>query len=134
MGGLREKLIGNVGRIFTHSKGIRMIGSTLAAEVAGMIEAVELAEYIKFLWMEIIDGGKCLIKVFTDCKSLEMALKTEGSINNRMLRIDLAQIKEKLENEIIASVQWIDSNHQLADDLTKLKSIKRRIIEEVKND
>ena len=36
----------------------RVIGSTLIAEVAGMIEAVEWAEYIKFLWIEIIDGGK----------------------------------------------------------------------------
>ena len=79
-------------------------------------------------------GGECPIKVYTDCKSLETALKTEGSIKNRMLRIDLAQIKEKLENGITTSVQWIDSNQQLADDLTKLKSNKGRIMEEVMND
>ena len=106
----------------------------MAAEVAGKIEAVEWDEYIKFLWMEIIDGGKCPIKVYTDCKSLETALKTEGSIKNRMLRIDLAQIKEKLEGGTIASGQWIDSDQQLADDLTKLKSNKERIMEEVMND
>ena len=36
----------------------RGIGSTLAAEVAGIIEAVEWAKYIKFLWMEIIEEGE----------------------------------------------------------------------------
>ena len=51
-----------------------------------------------------------------------------------MMRIDLAQIKEKFENGIIASVQWIDSNQQLVDDLTKLKSNKGRIMEEVMYD
>ena len=112
----------------------RVIGSTLAAKVVGMIEALEWAEYIKFLWMETIKVGKCLIRVYTNCKPLEMVLKTEGSIKNRMLRIDLAQIKQKLENPSIESIQWIDSNQQLADDLTKWKSNKGRIREEVMNE
>ena len=71
--------------------------------------------------------------MYTDCKSLETALKTEGSIKNRMSRIDLAQIKQRLERGTIASIQWIDSNQQLADDLSKLKSNKVRIMKEVMN-
>ena len=65
----------------------------MAAEVAGMIEAVEWAEYIKFLWMEIIDGGMCPIKVYTDYKPLEIALKTEGSIKNHAEKIWLKSRK-----------------------------------------
>ena len=44
---------------------------------------MELAEYIKFLWEEIIDNKNCNIKVFTDCKSLEEVLKMVGSTKNR---------------------------------------------------
>ena len=51
-------------------------------------------EYIKFLWEEIVGEEGTANIVYTDSKSLETSLKTAGSIKNRMLRIDLALIKE----------------------------------------
>ena len=73
-----------------------MIGSTLAEEAVSMVEAVEWAEYIKFLWEEIVgEEGIATIIVYTESKSLETALKTAGSIKNCMLKIDLALTREK---------------------------------------
>ena len=47
---------GNQCSIIWKSKVARkVIDYTLAAEVATMVEAVEWAEYIKFLWEEIVD-------------------------------------------------------------------------------
>ena len=109
----------------------RVIGSILAAEVITMVEAVEWAEYVRFLWKEIISGEEDYpIRVYTDCKPLEAALKSAG----RILRIELRQLKEKMERGIIASVHWIDSREQLADDLSKERTSKRKIVEEVQGD
>ena len=55
-------------------------------EIKGMVEAMEWAEYIKFQWKKIVGKQESLdIVVYTDCKSLEMALKFAGSVKNRML-------------------------------------------------
>ena len=71
------------------------------------------------------------IVVYTNCKSLEAALKSAGCVKNRMLMIDLTQIKEKIDKGAVKVVKWIDRKEQLADSLTKRKSNKRAIIEEV---
>ena len=110
----------------------RVIGSTVAAEAVSVVEVVEWAEYIKFLWEEILgEEGIANIIVYTDSKSLETALKTAGSIKNRMLRIDLAQIREKIEKGMIKMIQWIDGEKQLADSLTKREANRKVIIAEV---
>ena len=59
-----------------------------------------------------------------DCKSFEATLKTTGSVKNRMLRIDLAQVKEKMYKGVIKVVQCIDSKEQLTDSLTKQNASK----------
>ena len=56
-----------------------------------MVETVEWAEYIEFLWEEIVRNQERMdIVVYTDCKSLETAMKSAGSVKNKMFRIDLA--------------------------------------------
>ena len=76
----------------------RVIGSTLAAEIASVMEAIEWAKYVRYLWEEIVDDSRtCRIMVFTDCNSLGEVLKTVTNTKNRMFRITLAQIKEKQE-------------------------------------
>ena len=98
----------------------------------GSGRVVEWAEYIKFLWEEILgEEGIANIIVYTDSKSLETALKTAGSIKNRMLRIDLAQIREKIEKGMIKMIQWIDGEKQLADSLTKREANRKVIMAEV---
>ena len=48
-----------------------------------------------------------------------------------MLRIELAGLKEKLEENIITEVQWVSKKEQIADALTKEGGQKHLIREEV---
>ena len=57
----------------------RVIGSTL-------VEALEWAEYIKFLLEEIVERRESVdLVIYTACKSLKTALKLAGSVKNGML-------------------------------------------------
>ena len=69
----------------------------------------------------------------TDCRSLQESIKSEAGIKNRMLRIELANVKHKLEEGIIDKVKWISNKEQLADMLTKKdgRKINERIICEI---
>ncbi|KAB7503214.1 hypothetical protein Anas_12678 [Armadillidium nasatum] len=62
-----------------------------------------------------------------DCKSLRDSIKSTKGVKNRILRIELANLKEKMENKIIKSVEWVNSRLQLADGLTKKDNRKNRL-------
>ena len=124
---------GNSHPIIWKSKVVRrVISSKLAAKAVSMVEAVEWAEYIKFLWEEIMgEEGIANIIIYTDSKTLEMALKTARSIKNHMMRIDLALIREKIEKGMIKMIQWIDGEKQLVDSLTKREANRKVIMAKV---
>ena len=46
-------------------------------------------------------------------------MKSVGNVKNRMLKIDVAQIKENIDKGVVKAVKWINSKEQLADSLTK---------------
>ena len=52
-----------------------------------------------------------------DSKTLERAIVSTMGLSKRRLRIDLAVIKEALE---VVEVQWVESEKQVADGLTKV--------------
>ena len=99
-----------------------MVSSTLAAETFSVAEAVEWGEYIKHLWEEL-NNTECenevKIVIKTDCKSLEEALKSANGVKSRMVRIELASIKNRIEEGIIENIGWINSKDQITDCLTK---------------
>ena len=62
---------------------------------------------MKFLSEETVRNQEGMdIVDYTDCKSLEAALKLARSEKNIMLQIDLAKIKEKKDKEMRV-VNWI---------------------------
>ena len=85
------------------------------------------AEYIKFLWEEIVGRQESLdIVVYTDCKSLETALKY-ASMNNRKLRIDLAHIKGKIDKGVVKVGNWT-SNKKAIEEVQGLREVRRERI------
>lgn len=104
----------------------RVVGSTLAGETMSVIEGTEWAEYLKYLWEEIngvkTEDDRIRIVVKTDCRSLKENIRSETGVKNRMLRIDLLNLKSKFEEGIIQNIEWINNRDQLADGLTKEKS------------
>ena len=61
--------------------------------------------------------GIKIIKTY--CKSLEEALHSANGVKNRMVRIELASIKNRIEEGIIGNIGWVNSKEQIADSLTK---------------
>lgn len=104
----------------------RVVGSTLAGETMSMVEGIEWAEYLRYLWEEIhgIDPEEERMQIVakTDCRSLKENVRSETGVKNRMLRIDLLGLKSKLGEGVIKNLEWIHNRDQLADGLTKEKS------------
>src|SRR6201990_198253 len=108
----------------------RVVSSTLSAETLSMVEAKEWGEYIKYLWEELTNintSDNIEIIAMTDCKSLRDSVKSTKGVKNRILRIELANLKEKLENRIIKSIEWVNSRLQIADGLTKKDNRKNMV-------
>ena len=63
----------------------------------------------------------------TDNRSLFESAFTETSITDRRLRIELAIIREYLENKEV-TLSWTDSKSQLADCLTKQGCDSRQLL------
>ncbi|KAB7495084.1 hypothetical protein Anas_10552 [Armadillidium nasatum] len=110
----------------------RVVRSTLSAETLSMVEAIEWGEYIKYLWEELTNkntSDNIDIIAMTDCKSLRDSIKSTKGVKNRILRIELANLKEKMENKIIKSVEWVNSRLQLADEKDSNYTIKEDVDE-----
>ena len=60
-----------------------------------------------------------LIKCFVDSKSLVETLNSTKNVDDRRLRIDIAVLRNMVENKEISSVYWIPTCKQLTDCLTK---------------
>src|SRR5215469_6208977 len=120
--GLKDKE-GNICPIVWKSRvAKRVVSSILAAETFSVAEAVEWGEYIKHLWEELNNKDcdkKVKIAIKTDRKSLEEALKSTNGVKSRMVRIELASIKNRIEEGIIENIGWVNSKDQIADCLTK---------------
>ena len=67
---------------------------------------------------EIVPFLKLPIKAKVDCRSLVEAVYSTHSVEEKLLRIDMASIKQIVEQESIA-VSWILHEEQLADSLAK---------------
>src|SRR5215469_12363830 len=132
--GLKDKE-GNTCPIVWKSRVVkRVVSSTLAAETFSVAEAVEWGEYIKHIWEELnnSEGEKGVkIDIKTDCKSLEEALKSANGVKSRMVRIELASIKNRIKEGIIENIGLVNSNHQLADSLTKKNVSSEKLMNEV---
>ena len=96
----------------------RIARSTLTVETISLVDGVESAICIKQLFKELY----CYdipIDVFTDNRSLVVALKSSKYVGEKTLRIDMAALKSYLHEKKIATIKWVNSANQLADILTK---------------
>ena len=75
-----------------------------------------------------ISGNNIPISCLTDGKSLYDNLNTTHAVTNKRLEIDLCYIRDYLERKEIESVQWIPTQEQLADGLTKRSVSSRKLI------
>ena len=99
----------------------RVVKSTLAAETLAFVEGCDMAFLMAKIIAEIISNKRDTvlpIVCMTDNKSLFEAAQTVKTIKDTRLRVEMSIVREMLEkNEI--RIQWIQSNQQLANVLTK---------------
>lgn len=121
-GGYLIFLVGKDGRcclIAWQSRRIRrVVKSTLAAECLAAVEAAEHGFTLQLFMSELV-GFHPEIVVFSDNKSLVDTVCSIKNIEYKRLRIDVNILREMLDRKELASFQWIDSCHQIADCLTK---------------
>ena len=113
----------------------RVVRSTLAAESNALVDGLDEGFFVSFTFNEVISGvidmkplsrfrnissSKLLpIVAFTDNSSVFNNLRSTTMVAERRLCVDISAIKQMLENGEVTDVQWVPSDKQLADCLTK---------------
>ena len=95
-----------------------MAVSTLAAEAIALVQAVEDVILLNELIYEVM-GVKIKVQRFTDCKSLMKTLKNMKHVSEKSLRTYIQSIEGNVERGEIGEVEWIKTEKQLANCLTK---------------
>lgn len=121
--------------VFWQSRKIRrIVKSTLSAETLALLEAAEAAVYLAKILAEVSGCRDLKIYCYVDNKSLVDALYSCRSVDDRRLRIDMAVLRDMLQNKEITEISWIDKSHQLADCLTKKGASTERLRAAVSQD
>ena len=99
----------------------RVVRSTLAAEGLALCDGLSSAILLRRLVQEYLGITEEMIPIdtFTDNKSLFEAVHSTKLVQDDLLLLDIAAIKQLLEKKEVRSVRWIPGNLQLADCLTK---------------
>ena len=98
----------------------RVCRSTLAAETMALIEGLEECLYLKHLLCEIkVFNKENPIIAYTDNLGLKEALYSTKLVDDKQTRIDIAAIQEMLKSNKVQQINWVSTDRQLANALTK---------------
>ena len=100
----------------------RVVRATLSAEALSLCEGLDEAIYVKHILCEILSLDRCSfipIIGITDHDGLQKSVKSTKLVDDRRLRMDIAALKENIEQGIVQDVRFTPSGDQLADVLTK---------------
>ena len=112
----------------------RKVNSTLGAETLSLYSGIDAALAIKMMLKEMTNGeADLIVKAITDNKSAKVAVYSESEVNERMLRADIAMIKDMIEDGRLSEVKWVEGKKMLADILTKKSVNKIPIMEVLEN-
>src|SRR5215469_16381406 len=103
----------------------RVVKSAIESEAQALGEGLEMGIYIDHIWKEVTGEKNMNIVAFTDSKTLERAVKAVTGASSKLLRIELARIRQMLEEKRIHSIKWINRDRQVADGLTREGSNKK---------
>ena len=107
---------------WTANKIKRKVSSTLGAETLALHDACDEAIYLNAILSEtIFDSKHPRLKIFSviDNKSLHDNIHSTKQVQEKRLRINIAEIRRMLQDNDVSSIKWVESKLQLADVLTK---------------
>ena len=112
----------------------RKVLSTLGAETQALSLGLDAALGVKTQIKEMTNGKTDLvIKAITDNKSARDAIYSESVVEERMLRPEIAIIKDMIEDGRVLEVRWIEGKEMLADLLTKKGVNKIPLLDVIQN-
>ena len=117
-------LAGSDGKVaalaWTSIKVQRVVGSTMAADALSLQMAMSHTIYLREVLAETlgVEATALPIKSFIDSNNLYQAAKLTKSVEDRRLRLDIAQIEECVKKSGV-KVLWVQADEMLAYCLTK---------------
>jgi hypothetical protein len=96
----------------------RVVRSTFAGETLIASEVLDEVIYLADTWAEL-GGGNVDRIIRTDSKSLYDHVLLKGTCKEKRLNIEINALKEALQQGELTRLEWVDSQSQLADALTK---------------
>jgi len=106
----------------------RTVKSTLAAESLAMQEGADHSYVIMALVKEIT-GRELILTMRTDSDSLQKNLRTTNKLTEKRLNMDLMVIREMVERKEIHNIEWVPTDVQLADCMTKKGADKKKLLQ-----
>ena len=101
----------------------RVVTSTYDAETIALELDLEEAIVIRNQLLKMTGLGENLVEIeaFVDCKDTYEAIVSNKQFpkGSRLASLEIAKIKEMIEQKTVHKVNWIDTVHQVADVLTK---------------
>ena len=110
----------------------RVVKSSLAAEVMALQEGLEAGIVLAELISELMPDKKPAIYAKTDSKSLVDNIQSTRAVDEKVLRINIAAIKEFI-TEYSIMLQWIPHELQLADAMTKKGASGERLVRTIQS-
>ncbi len=99
----------------------RVVKSTLAADTLSMQEGLEDSIYLRSMVGEL-EGKEAVsipIVLYIDKKSVREAILSTKMVDDKMLRLDIAAVKENVKGDQNIKMEWCPGKQQLANCLTK---------------
>ena len=116
----------------------RVVHSTLAAECLALVDCLGDTSYIRSLVEEImfkdVRAQKIPIHVFVDCSQLYKALSSTHMVSEKLLRLNVAELKQMINNKNQKmNVHWISTQNMLSDCLTKMGASSEKLCYAIEN-
>ena len=107
--------------------------STLAAETLALLDGAEASILIAAMLTEILNlqRNRPIVRCFVDNRSLVDAVYSTKVIEDKLLRINMAVLRDLLLRRELHDVSWVPTSCQLADALTKKGADAEPLIEAV---
>ena len=99
----------------------RVVKSTIAAETLALLDGAESAVLLSHIVAELLglEENRPTVKCFVDNRSLVEALYSTKLVEDKLMRINMAVLRDMIQRGDLLRVSWVQSASQLADALTK---------------
>ena len=124
--------VGNRNLVFWQSRKLkRVCNITLSSECLAAVDGINAAFLFREMFCEILKDSVIKIRLITDNKSMMENASSITLLEDKRLRIEMAILRESIENHDIEKIVWIASKDNLANSLTKAGASTRYLVDVV---